>query len=330
MQQLFPSIFEDQLSACYNISISDLERLGGYSNFSFKVRDNKGELYVAKIAPHHKDALHLSKEEYVLSWLQHLNYYKSPRIVKTQENHNSIVIEEGESIFKLQLYHFLPGEPKCAWFEKCSKEDIITIFSELANLHCYMAQIPLSRAIIGDFKINEIPTEFSKVIEKQPISHYLLKHKNKFFTQTKKIINESKAYLFLEVGRQLIHGDIHLENILFFGNSLTGFLDFECTHYAPLELDIIFSALRVSKFGKSDDRLQYDNEGISAGLNAYAIFNEKFSYLLDKYQKHEQLWKALFCLDQSLLYLNQASKGIWTLEEGIGFLPCFNGVLEYE
>lgn len=137
--------------------------------------------------------------------------------------------------------------------------------------------------------------------------------------------------------RQLVHGDIHQENMLFHSDALTlfgkeifrfdrfvSFLDFEEVSIGYLEVDVIFSALRLCKREKSNPHLTINERDLTYFLCRY----DKRIY--DLYCENIPFWRAFFAFQQSLLYMRHAYYGEWQLTRVNGFMQCFNEVVNYE
>lgn len=314
----------------YTININSSTSLGGHSNLTFKIIDTENATCILRLSKPAKNSKDLEREEYILNSLEDLGYTKAPQIVKTIENKGHLILNLKDQSYSLQIFNFIPGEVKYKWHDKSEEEDLKPIFNELAILHTKLQQIPNSTAF-PEQKFEYNLNLFSEsILVKQPTGTYLLKHHSIFVHNAKKIMNEIEILLIKYPQNQYIHGDIHLENIIFNCNNVTAILDFEYACYGNIVVDIIFSAFRICKYGLQDDHLYYDVEGIKIGLTTYSLANKKYSFILQQFMENEKLWKAFFALDQAFLYINKAASGIWQLQEKIGFLPCFNEVIKYE
>lgn len=136
------------------------------------------------------------------------------------------------------------------------------------------------------------------------------------------------ALLCQGLRKQLIHGDIHQENLLFEKAqeefpSLVCFLDFEEVTIGCAEMDVIFSALRLCKTDKTNPCLNINQSEVLYFLESYDPLLREF------YEKNLPFWHAYFALQQSLLYMNHAFYGEWRLTKENGFLQCFNCVVNY-
>lgn len=322
---LLKSVLEED----YHISVQVIIQLGGYSNRTFQVKDNNGKEFIARVATPHKTEVQLNNEVHVLTELYKKGYDACPKVVDTINTTKFSYLNFKTKKCPLQVFGFIPGTVKYSWEERCSKADLQSIFTYLPDLHKNMAQIPDKNLKSAS---EPVPVELllSTAIEKQPIGAYLAEKDQLFLKKTALLLEIQHAIASNSEHIQWIHGDVHLENLLFLPDNKIAVIDFENAQIAPLELDIVFSAFRIAKIGKDDKQLHYHKEDIHTALEAYAVQNKTFTFLVEQLDEKEHVWKALFCLDQALLYLGQAFKGVWELEEGIGFLACFNEVLAYE
>ncbi|WMJ74392.1 phosphotransferase [Cytophagaceae bacterium ABcell3] len=316
------------LAISYGIHVKEIFKLGGNSNINYKVVDVQGDSFVARLSKY--KSADTALEEHVLNSLTKTGYRLSPVIVKTLSHHTNTTIRTCGKTYVLHVFTYIQGEVLCKWFEKCSGSEIQMIFKQLACLHKELTRVPYLHPDFHYMHPEIFSLGLNNVTASASVKTYVTKHAHVFMKKAK-MLNALIGNIYLHSRhKQYIHGDIHLENILFQNGDLVAFLDFEKVQYAPLELEVVFSAFRTCKYSRFDDKLQYDTEAILLGLNEYTVNNKSLKFIVEDFEKNEGLWKVLFCLDQSFLYLEKAIKGIWTLEEGIGFLPCFNEVLQYE
>lgn len=323
-------IFQKHIYSNYNIAIHDIVKLGGYSNQTFKIKAKDGKSYVARVSHPHKSQVQISKEIHVLSGLHDINCKLAPKPLATVLKKDYSIITWGGKESVLQIFYYIEGQVRHKWFESCNKDELIQIFKYLAELHLQMAQLKPPFSEGNSILLWDQSIRLEQISCNESLRKLLVVQKGVFFDKAEKLTAIAEGIFSKSQNKQFIHGDIHLENLLFLDDNSIAFIDFENVQYTALEVDIIFSAFRICKIGKADDKLRYDPEAIKVALKAYSSINEKFSWIETEFAKNEKLWKALFCLDQAILYLSQAARGVWELEEGIGFLPCFNEVLAYE
>ncbi|HEY0273045.1 MAG TPA: aminoglycoside phosphotransferase family protein [Chitinophaga sp.] len=296
--------------------------LGGYSNQNTLVVADTGE-YVARLSRRNRRPDSVRAEEHVLQSLEAGGYAKAPRLVRRfspplQIDHRY-----------LHLFHKLPGQPDCLWWQHCSEAKLEQLFRELAGLHqalWYVLSVNDSHQ--GMYQWYRMPGPPPATLAQTPAGRYVLEHWERFCEAAGKLQDAVALQFPWEQGRyQWIHGDIQLENVLFDQDRLTAFLDFEMVRWDACEKDVIFSAFRVSKEGPEDGQFRYDANRLRSAIATYRNAAPRLhSGFFDLY---DALWKPFFCLDQALVYLQNAFDQVWVLEDNIGFMPCFNEVLHY-
>ncbi|PTB97386.1 hypothetical protein C9994_03095 [Marivirga lumbricoides] len=321
-------LLKSTLEVEYLIFAKDIIQLGGYSNRTFHIKENSGKEFIARVANPLKNEVQLNNENYVLTQLHQKGYHNCPAVIGTVSALSFSYLIVDKSRYPLQVFEFIPGSVNYGWEERCSGADLLTIFTHLPKLHKEMKQIPVQN--LNRVNAIAIDSLLSSAIKNQPIGSYLVEKQHIFLKKAAHLTELQNEIIDNSNNLQWIHGDVHLENLLFLPDNAVAFIDFENVQVAPLELDIIFSAFRIAKMGKADEKLIYHKQDLRLAFESYASQNKNYAYLAEQLDLKEQLWKAMFCLDQTFLYLIQAYKGVWQLEKGIGFLACFNEVCAYE
>lgn len=329
LENIPTQLLKSTLEMEYQIFAEDIIKLGGYSNRTFHVKETSGTQFIARVANPLKTDWQLNNESYLLTQLHKKEYHTCPKVIDTINGISFTYFPFNAKKFPLQVFKYITGSVNYRWEERCSKADIHTIFTQLAYLHEKMRQIPIEPYEKETTTIT-INILLDSAIKNQSIGQYLADKQQIFLKKASRLTQLQDEIIANSENLQWIHGDIHLENLLFLPDNTVAFIDFENVQITALELDIIFSAFRIAKIGKADEKLIYKKVDLHTALASYASQNSTFQLLADQFDTKEQLWKALFCLDQALLYLTQAYKGVWELKEGIGFLACFNEVLAYE
>lgn len=166
-------------------------------------------------------------------------------------------------------------------------------------------------------------------MDRHPLAMELNRHWHTFCEKTDSIMKMSEKLLNGK-NNQIIHGDIHQENILFdcvkdedgtVDERFVSFLDFEEVAVAPVEVDVIFTALRMAKTDKKNPRFAFDMDAVDYFLKRYgeSVYNI--------YADDREFWHSYFGLQQSVVYLRHHD--VWSLSRENGFFQCFNEVLNY-
>ena len=301
--------------------------LGGYSNMNYSVTDLDNKHYVLRLSSINRSSESLNHECHVLSRLEQKDLSIAPKLIN--KNNYSLFIKYSDTKHSVSLFEKIPGKIDCLWWEECSDDKILKIFCSLAKLHLQMSDIsPLNSE---DFKSSSfnLPSQIYSISATSEVKSYLLKNW-KIFCQSAEILKKDIDCYFpwKEASYQWIHGDIQMENIIFKEDEVAAFIDFESVKWDSCEKDAIFSAFRVCRKGKSDEYFEYNANKLKISLNQYLKENPYVNRSF--FSMYDSLWKFYYCLDQTILYLKNALEGVWTLREGIGFLPCFKEVILYK
>lgn len=302
----------------FGIQPAQLQRLNGYSNENYEIIDTFGNKYILRKTRKNRSHTSILAEAHVLHGMTSQKEIFTPRLIHYAFD------PETQSYF--HLFEKSPGEIPCFWWQQCTVSQLIQIFEKLATLHQAMFRIP--PRLQGDKSCQRSVCDF-KPLDPTPINLHVTEHLKQFYENGQIIENNLKTRFSWERARyQWIHGDVHLENVLFQSDRLTSIIDFELASWGSCEQDAILSAFRVSRKGNSDDPFQYDKKFFEIAIETYLRHND--SLCLDFFQDYETLWKSFFCFDQACLYLNHAVDDVWQLEPNSGFLPCFNYILNYD
>lgn len=315
------------LQQYYGVQPVDISRLGGYSNENYGITTADGRRYVARVARHNRSAESCAAEAHVLRKLQQAGYGITPVMKSLPGGMPQININEKGSQY-LHLFDVLPGKITCLWWQQCSREKLVMLFENLAHLHEYMYRVPALYQQAAEMQLYTLPQIAPPLAAVAAVDDYVKQHWAQFTEKAHLLQRDIKnTFPWHKARYQWIHGDVQLENVLFEEDRLTAFLDFEWVSWDACEKEVIFSAFRTCKEGQQDDFFRVDETLLHAALLAY---REKNKLLCNTFFDHySTLWQPFFCLDQAMMYLHNAWAGVWELQQGIGFLPCFNEVLGY-
>jgi Ser/Thr protein kinase RdoA (MazF antagonist) len=340
----------------YGIEPDTITPLGGYSNLNYCITDLTNSQYVLRIARGNRSPGSAEAEQHVLRSLEKAGFGLAPRLLSPVDSPSPLqVLFQGAERY-VQLSHMIPGRIDCFWWQQCSIDKIEQIFKGLAGLHQAMAEIPALHGLPAAPAFQyELPEQAPALLEATTTGQYVLRTWQAFRQSAIRLqMDMADRYPWHQARYQWIHGDIQLENLLFDGGYLRAFLDFERVSWDACEKDVIFSAFRVCKEGNTDAPFHYDEARFAKAIETYLTVNVNLAtnpnstttagsevnvsniYLTASsrsfasfFSGYEEFWKPFFCLDQAMVYLENAFDGSWQLAEGIGFLPCYNEVLNY-
>jgi Ser/Thr protein kinase RdoA (MazF antagonist) len=200
----------------------------------------------------------------------------------------------------LHLYTRLVGEPCVSWRAPCSPARARSALALLGRLHGALASLPCADAD----PLAPLGRRLS-VAAGTPLHH-----------RVHALIDEARAALG---GPAVwVHGDFHLENLLFSGERASGLCDFDDVGPGACALDVAFALFAVSRDGHREDRFAFDRALFFAGLDAYRAAAPLSPVALEPLP----LYERLFCAHQALIHLDAAARGLWRLGPGIGYAPC--------
>lgn len=312
----------------FSVTPVTISRAGGYSNENFLINAENNKQYVARLARTNRTEESCLAEAHVLNHLTRQQPSLAPVPVITGADFALLQMPEKATRQYLHLFHKIPGAVDCLWWQQCSREKLAQLFKQLAVLHRQMNAVPPLKEEPAGMRRYDLPDQAPAVLQTTEVGRYVTEKWQAFRDGAFRIQQDmQQVFPWHKAHYQWIHGDVQLENVLFEGNILTAFLDFEWVSWDACEKDVILSAFRTCKEGTSDDFFRYDSERLALALNNYR--QEDSTLCDDFFREYDILWKPFFCLDQSMLYLINAWDGVWELIPGIGFLPCFHEVVEY-
>lgn len=331
-QNKISSLIEEKLQGHslveYGIELIDYERIyNGNSNLQYYASSEQGN-FIVRISHSSKKLTNILQEEYILKKLSKVMCnIECPTIVTTVKGQKHSFIYTTEK-YALQMFKYIEGEVKYNWWEVPLSSDIDLIVKSYKELNICLQQIRYTDYEENYLKYYYTTLELTKDkywIYKQKISSTLTKNIDAFYINSKHILSNAESML-PQFKKQVVHEDIQLENILFRDSRISGIIDFEYARYGYEEFDVIFSAFRICKKGTSDIELNIDKNKLIYFIELYF---GKANIIDFSDEKNYEFWLAFFSLQQSLLYMNNAIREQWILDVEIGFLPCFNTVLQY-
>lgn len=301
-----------------------IARSGGYSNKNYSITTAANQRYSARIARTNRTAASVAAEEHILNALAQFTNLPVPALVTLPQQH--ITINRQQHF--LHCFTHINGSIPCLWWQQCSPQQLQQLFHQLALLHRAMHTIPSIGKAATDMVWYQLPDKAPAILAATDTGRYVTAHWPAF-TQAATRLQQAMQVRFpwQQARYQWIHGDIQTENVLFENDRLTGLLDFELATWDACEKDLILAAFRTCKEGNSDAPFQYNAAALQLAIYTYRRAEKG---LCDAFfTEYDTLWKPWFCLDQAMLYLRNAFDGVWQLQPGIGFLPCFHQVLQY-
>ncbi len=329
---ILPQFFCDEVKRTWGIDFSIDDTLG---KNEIKGRSSSN-LFEFKDRQHIIRIEDLSREEHarfsldVLTALYDAHCKIAPELCVGKDGTMKIFRENGGaimSVFKYKIGHTLD-----LWTTPTDAQ-LDMIVKNYKVLNDCLANVRLTGMIADNTILNSQLKEIldcanegcQEWMPKQPLAETFIQSWKRFYGKATSLLETAETKL---AGRQpqIIHGDIHQENILFDGvkdedEHFVSFLDFEEVAVAPVEVDVIFTALRLAKRNK-------ENPIFALNLDAVDYFLRHYSDSIHElYSGDRDFWHAYFGLQQSLVYLRH--RDYWLMKKENGFLQCYNEVLNY-
>jgi Ser/Thr protein kinase RdoA (MazF antagonist) len=238
------------------------------------------------------------KSKYVLKFLKNNQQKRNKQIQRIlyKANQNGIKVAipiKNESKRKIPddviLSKFYNGKTFSG-----SVQELESFAYELAKLHKFLKK---SRVILqedANIQTYEVlsPKEITKIKRKigqksnpNKIDN-MIKRRLEFLQQINKIHSEFKRKR-KKIGEQLIHNDLHTDNIIFFKKNISVVLDFYFMKRGTILEDVSYSALRLSEqTGKNFKNVE---KMVNLFINTYSKYNKinqnellNFNYFLSK------------------------------------------------
>jgi len=271
----------------------------GHTNESFAVTSVSGSFVVRRAWPG-KPAAQVADEERVLGTLATTAPCDVPRIVPAT-NGSLHANDHGRIV---HLFTTCRGVDSPAYLAPTDHVRAHAAMTRLAQLHRALAGTPCMQRNAWHWIAERLAIVRAGELSRLPLG-------------TARVLDRIAALfpVTLSSDVQWLHGDYHLGNLLWVGNEVTGIVDFDetgCGHTLGEAAMALFALARQP----SEDRFMYDSGLWETGLAGYgAALDEDRDLLMHR-----------FCAYQVLIHLTAAQRGLWTLEESLGFWPCWGTI----
>ncbi|WP_051938808.1 phosphotransferase [Luteibacter sp. 9135] len=125
---------------------------------------------------------------------------------------------------------------------------------------------------------------------------------------------------------QWLHGDFHAGNLLFHGARLRGVVDFDEVGQGSAWLEAAFAAFALSRDVTREDAFCFDTIAWGQSMCNYACSGSVGD--VATWIARRDVLATLFCVDQVLIHLEAAQRGLWIPGPGMGFLGGWQTLLQ--
>jgi Ser/Thr protein kinase RdoA (MazF antagonist) len=295
-------LVHDVLGSYADIHDAVVTRLArGHTNESFTVTTARAT-YVARRAWPGKPAAQIAAEERVLAALADSAPCDVPRIVPARDG-SAHSLDDDRVV---HLFTLCRGDVSPVYLAPTDHVRAHAAMSRLAELHRALARVPCTEqrawawlaqrlASVRDGDLSRLP----------PRTPYILE----------RIATKIPATSSNDI--QWLHGDYHLGNLLWIGNEVTGVVDFDDTGCGSALGEAAMALFAIAR-QPDERRFTYDTGLWDTGLAGYGAAIEA--------DRDELMLR--FCAYQVLIHLTAVQRRLWTLDDSLGFWPCWNTLRE--
>ena len=273
----------DQHDGIHDAVVTRLER--GHTNESYALATPRGR-YVLRRAWAGKPATQIAAEERVLTALAahtHPLAFDIPRIIPTRARTPHGL--DGDRV--VHLFSECRGTPGPRWLAPGDHERMHAAMTTLAHLHRALARVaPPGIGRVGGGVGPGFPCHVPERSEGHGADE-----------------------------PQWLHGDFHLGNLLWTGETITSVVDFDDTVRGNPATEAAMALFALAR-QPEESTFVYDEALWTTGHDAYVSAGGV------PVTGDRDALATRFCAYQVLVHLAATHRKLWTLDEGIGFWPC--------
>lgn len=315
---------EQLLTKHWNIRPTRIQSLSsGHTNKTYRV-DCDSRASVLRISWRGKSADQVRREASMLDHLGHLGHLSSPpplpALPRLQPTVDATPYVQADNGTWLHLFAHIDGTPG---LPDQAEPAIVDAMRTLAHLHAAMASLPAT----ASSPLAWLNERYARVSARPapPLDAIHLKHYDLLLRRIGMHLAAATAWMRGPV--RWLHGDYHAGNLLFVDSSVTGVLDFDDVGQGTHWLEAAFALFSLSHDATIEDAFTFDVGLWNAGLHAYASLQSDDAATDLIRLKYDTLVN-LYCADQTLIHLEAAQRGLWTPGPGMGFLACWQQLLD--
>lgn len=239
-----------------------------------------------------------------------------PRLRPTVDQQSGVQAPDGSWLHLFEHIDGSPGLPDDA------HAGAIDAMRALAHLHAAMVAIPVSESVPLAWLSARYARVSARAMPSLP---------GDLSSDYGTVIRRIGAHLdtaarWLTGPVHWLHGDYHAGNLLYVGRAVSGVLDFDDVGQGAQWLEAAFALFALSRDAGRDDRFVFDAQRWEAGLQTYVATRPDAEP--DWISVNRDALMALFCVDQTLIHLEAAQRGLWMPGPGIGFLGGWRQLLD--
>jgi Ser/Thr protein kinase RdoA (MazF antagonist) len=307
-----PEILESMLLQHWQMRGVRLEALSsGHTNKTYRVHD-VARAAILRVSWPGKSLAQVEREA---GMLQHLSDCAQmpalPRLIPTLTGQACAQTADGIWLHLFEAIEGAPGMPRDA------HHGTVDAMRTLAGLHAKMATLATDETR----PLAWLQDRYARVIARE--APRLSEDLTPQFAPLMGYVEASLAHAaaWIDGPARWLHGDYHAGNLLFDGPTLKGVIDFDDVGQGAQWLEAAFALFAMSRDASVEARFTFDARLWNMGLAAYAETRAEITPVWMHAESAALM--RLFCIDQVLIHLEAAQRGLWIPGAGMGFLACW-------
>ncbi len=322
METGFKNILPQVIEEYYGVEVARIEFCEeGHSNVVCFVTSEVGERFVFRIEPPFVNSQKVNDFRKIA--IPNDLPFAVPRFIFEERN-----LPEPFEAFVISGYRFISGLTKYRWYEVPDADDLVKMADAYKSLTNSLRTIDLEPSSVAFVEryFNELEAiaNFKDIVCDNSIRYEFSQKFDRFMENADAIIGRA-IDIVDNLEPQFVHNDFQMGNILFDGDAISGVLDFEDLSQGFYEIDAIFSAFRIAKSNGSETKLEINRKAFETFLNKVDNGQVISTYRSETYE----FWLSFFALRESFRYMISAINKVDIMRLGIGFMPCFLQVANY-
>lgn len=292
---------------------------GGHTNRSFLVQGDAPPC-VARLSWAGKTSAQVDREARVLARVtQGLHTIAVPMIVPTLQGAGHVTTAAGQWLHVFECIEGTSGLPSGV------PDASAQAMRALASLHDVLAPAAIDTTdpvawLLTRYRrvcLRGMPTRMDGLVREREYDDVL--------THAGDSLARASTSAWAAPRIQWLHGDVHAGNLLFDGGRLRGIVDFDEVGQGSAWLEAAFTAFALSRDATREDAFRFDAAAWERSMRGYARSASVGD--VATWIARRDVLATLFCVDQVLIHLEAAQRGLWTPGPGMGFLGGWRTLL---
>lgn len=284
----------------------------GHTNKTYRI-DCASRAFALRVSWSGKLAAQVRREASMLDHLSLAQYLPAlPRVQLTVDRQSCVRADDGSWLHLFAHIDGTPGLPSDA------EPAIVDAMRTLAHLHAAMVALPASTsdplAWLNE-RYARVSARPAPALKASLLEHYAL--------LLRRIgVHIAAAAAWVRGPVSWLHGDYHAGNLLFIDSAVSGVLDFDDVGQGAHWLETAFALFALARDASIEARFTFDVRLWDTGLRAYMSLHPGDDDASVYLRVKRDALRDLFCVEQVLIHLEAAQRGLWIPGPGMGFLAC--------